>query len=193
MLEARPKSKSKSKSPDESEVIRTPVTYNELRSKIIEEINVDFNTEKIEKIRYGSDYSISKLMKEVEKDFVIPNTLEGLENFNLGIGLIISKYMREFAVVSKQLDQTKHKLSVLEAKIEQEYKRNPDAHNNIKLEKAEIRNIILINPEHILLVEQVNNMQLVFDLFNKALNQIDKLSFHVSNAKDLLNKSSRAY
>jgi len=157
----------------------------EVKTGMKNEIDSMYNSPNVEKYEVGSKISIVDLMAELKTDMTLPTDADLLANFQLGIGLILEKWLMKFSHYSVKLKKNKNKLKSLEAKIIQEYKRNPAVYNGVLVDEKESRNIVLIHPEYIELLEQINNIEVIMDVIDKAMAQIGSLSFHVNNSVNI--------
>lgn len=145
----------------------------------------NFKTERLEKIVEAYEKNVEKLLKEITYDLTIPNKLDDLINFNMGIGLIREKYFNAYGKILLKEKKLNHKLEVLEAALTQEYKRNPEVHNGILIQKDEVKNLLLINPKRIELQQELIHIKVLLDLYTRAMDEINKISFAITNQKDL--------
>lgn len=162
------------------------VTYNELRAEIVDEVNAKFDSPKITSFEKSQEDSITVLMAEFEEDTEVPKDLDLLYNYNASINILIGKWLKKHVKYSHGLEKNNRRLEALEAMMTQEYKRNPLAHNGLLLNDKEIRNIILISPEHIELVEKINNIKAVISVIEMAISRLKDMSFTIKNALETL-------
>lgn len=154
----------------------------EVKTGMKSDIDLMYNSTQVKTYETNSKVSIVDLMAELKTDMTLPTDADLLANFQLGIGLILEKWLMKFSQYSVKLKKNKNKLKSLEAKIIQEYKRNPAVYNGVLVDEKESRNIVLIHPEYIELLEQINNIEVIMDVIDKAMAQIGSLSFHVNNS-----------
>lgn len=173
-------------SKDPKSEIKSQITYNDIRAGINNEVNDKFASPSIVAYERNQTDTIVKLMDEFEEDTAIPTDLDLLFNFNASINLMEAKWLRRYNAYNKGLETNTRKLEVLEAIITQEYKRNPDVHNGLLLSDKEIKNLIIINPDHIELEEKINNIKAVMSVVEKAMARIDSISYRISNAINIL-------
>ena len=166
--------------------VKIPVTYNQLREGVAAEINKMYRSEKIESFERITTHTVTKMFAEMKEDLSIPKDLDLLLNFNLGIGDLMEKWVKYHLTYSSGLKSNNNKLESLEAKITLEYKRNPDVHNGVLLSDKEIKNLILVNPEYIELLEKINNASAILSVINNAMTQLGSLSYHVTNTVNML-------
>ena len=182
MEEAKNKAKPKSHKNE----AKTPVTYNEIRAGIVDEVNKHFSTSNIVAYEKNQLDSVTQFVNEFEQDTAVPEDLDLLYNYNAGINLIESKWIRRYNSYNKGLTTNLKKLEVLEARITQEYKRNPEVHNGVLLNDKEIRNLIVLYPEHIELEEKIINIKAILSVIEKAISRIDSISYRITNAVNIL-------
>lgn len=165
---------------------RVQITYNDLRKGIAEEVNSKFNTPVIEAFSKNEEDTITSLMDEFKEDTTVPTDLDLLYNYNASINTTISKWVKRYVRYSSGLAKNEKKLIVLDAIITEEYKRNPDAHNGILLTDKEIRNIILINQDHIELEEKINSIKAVIYVIEMAISRLKDMTYIIKNANETL-------
>lgn len=170
---------------EESSILNVPQKINPVDPTFFIKMEENFKTEKLEKIVEFYDKNVETLLDEIKNDLTVPNKLDDLINFNMGIGLIREKYFKAYAKVLLKEKKLNHKLEVLEAALTQEYKRNPEVHNGILIQKDEIKNLILINPKRIELQQELIHVKVLLDIYTKAMDDVRNISFTVTNQKDL--------
>lgn len=169
------------------------VSVNNISDNVFKKINETFSSPGIKQFEEGRDNVISKILDEIENDLRIPEKLEDLIQYNVGIGLLLKKYEKESLHYIGILEKLERKIEFMEATLEQEYKRNPDVYNGIRLEKREIDNLILINENHVKLVEKKENIKLICQLYADAKDRILKSAFSIKNQIDAIKISLQAY
>lgn len=184
-MESEKKAKRVSKDSKSSEV-KTYVNYNQLRSGIIEDINKKFDNPIIQSFEKAQEDTITALMAEFEEDTRVPTDLDLLYNYNASINILIGKWLKKHSKYSTGLSKNERKLLVLEAEITYKYKRDPDAHNGLLLNDKEIRNIIVLNEDHIQLEEKINSIKAVIAVIEMALARLKDMSFTIKNALETL-------
>jgi uncharacterized protein (DUF342 family) len=165
---------------------KTLITYNEIREGIASEINSKFSTSTITGFEENRIESVTKLLQEFEEDTALPTDLDLLYNFNASINITEAKWLRRYSEYSRGLEKNTKKLETIEAMITQKYKRDPEVHNGVLLSDKEIKNLIVINQEHIELEEKIGNTKAVLSIIEKALSRIDSLSYRINNAINTL-------
>ena len=130
--------------------------------------------------------TVTNLMVEFEEDTAVPEDLDLLYNFNASLNVTEAKWLRRYNTYNKALSLNQKKLEVLESTITQEYKRNPDVHNGLLINDKEIRNLIVINVEHIELEEKIANVKAILSVIEKAMARIDSMSYRIGNAINIL-------
>lgn len=184
-MESEKKAKRVSKDSKTSEV-KTYVNYNQLRSGIIEDVNQKFDSPNIKAFEKAQEDTITALMNEFEEDTRVPTDLDLLYNYNASINILIGKWLKKHAKYSTGLAKNERKLLVLEAEITHKYKRDPEAHNGLLLNDKEIRNIIVLNNDHIELEEKINSIKAVIAVIEMALARLKDMSFTIKNALETL-------
>lgn len=170
---------------EESSITDVPQKINPIDPNFTSNLENNFKSDKLEKVSEFYEMNVTKLFNEIKDDLTIPNKLDDLINFNMGIGLIREKYFKAYAKVLLKEKKLKHRLEVLEAGLIQEYKRNPDVHNGILIQKDEIKNLILTNPRRIELQQEIIHVEVLLDLYTRAMDDIKNISYHIGNQKDL--------
>src|ERR1035437_1534405 len=101
----------------QEEIVRKIQPVNSKNENTLNELEEKFNNSRIEQINENYNRSLDKLIKEIEADLTVPTRLSELINYNLGIGLLNSKYMREYSKVLKKHETLSHRLQVLDSSI----------------------------------------------------------------------------
>ena len=177
--------KKKNITTEEPSIAIIPQKINPISPNVIEKINENFTSEKLQNVSKFFETNVTKLLNEIKEDFTVPTKPDEIINFNMGVGLIREKYFKAYCQVSLKEKKLKHRLEVLEASLIQEYKRNPEVHNGILLQKDELKNLIVINPQRIELQQELLHVEVLLDLYSKAMDEIKNVSFHVKNQKEL--------
>ncbi len=180
------KSKTRTSREPKNHEPKVHVTYNELRREIAEEINQKFDSPVIKAFEKSEEDTITKLMDEFTEDTTVPTDLDLLYNYNANINILISKWVKRHVRYSSGLSKNEKKLIVLEAKITYEYKQNPEAHNGVLLSDKEIKNMILINQDHIELEEKINSIKAVISVIEMAISRLKDMSYTIRNALETL-------
>lgn len=171
--------------PEESSIKYVQQKINPIDPNFTSNLESNFKTDKLDKISEFYEMNITKLFNEIKDDLTIPTKLDDLINFNMGIGLIREKYFKAYAKVLLKEKKLKHRLEVLEAGLIQEYKRNHEVHNGILLQKDEIKNLVQMNPRRIELQQEIVHVEVLLDLYSRAMDDIKNLSYSVGNQKEL--------
>lgn len=168
------------------ETVRKIQPVNSKNENTMSDIEDKFNNSRIEQINENYNNSLDKLIKQIEEDLTVPTRLSELINYNLGIGLLNSKYMREYSKVLKKHETLSHRLQVLDSSITQQYARDHSVNNGVIVSKEEVKNLVIIDKDRVSLKEELIRVAVLLDMFSKAIKGIEGLPYRVRDQIEMI-------